>query len=183
MTSNEKNLVERFRSGDDDAFDELYRLSHERIYRFALRLTGNAQDAEDVAVQVFAEAHRGRLGFNGQSTVETWLYRIAVHVAGKVRRKRKPQENLDHEAADPNAERHVRALELRELIVQLPTHVQVPFVLVKIEGLTHREAAEVLGRKLGTVQSQVFEACRLLRAQLIAEPAPRLSENPERCVL
>jgi DNA-directed RNA polymerase specialized sigma24 family protein len=117
------------------------------------------------------------------SRLDTWLYRIAVHVAGRVKRKRRSQENLDHETADPAGERHVGELELRELIVQLPAAVRVPFVLVKIEGLTHTEAAEVRGRKLGTVQSQVFDACRILRAQLVPDSSPRIAEAPERCVL
>jgi RNA polymerase sigma-70 factor (ECF subfamily) len=136
-----------------------------------------------VAVQVFSEAYRGRLAFNGMSRLETWLYRIAVHTAGRVKRKRPLHETLGHETADPAGERHIVELEMRELIARLPATIRAPFVLVKIEGLTHREAAEVLGRKMGTVQSQVFDACRTLRAQLLEEPIPHVSESPKRCVL
>lgn len=183
LTSNEKNLVERFRNGDDVAFDELYRLMHERIYRFALRLTGNAHDAEDVTVQTFSEAFRGRMSFQGTSRIETWLYRIAVHLAARLRRSRRSEPLPETETEDRHGQRHVGELELSDLIVKLPLPMRTAFVLVKVEGLTHKEAAEVLGRKLGTVQSQVFEACKILRGQLIGEAFPVIREHPERCVL
>lgn len=175
--------MERFRSGDDAAFDELYRLMHKRIYRFALRLTGDTQDAEDVTVQTFSEAYRGRMSFQGASRIETWLYRISVHLGARLRNARRHHEMPGVETEDRSGQRHVEELEVSEMILQLPLKLRTAFVLVKVEGLTHKEAAEILGRRLGTVQSQVFDACKILRHQLTADMIPVVRDHPERCVL
>ena len=165
------------------AFDELYRLMHERIYRFALRLTGHKQDAEDIAVQTFIEAFGSHSSFLGVCRIETWMYRIAVHTANRARRTRRHLPMPAEEIVDLNATSQVDAVELQQLLLALPDHLRASFLLVKVEGLTNREAAEVLGKRQGTVQSQVFQASRLLRAQLLYDPPLVKCDQPERCIL
>jgi RNA polymerase sigma-70 factor, ECF subfamily len=180
LTSSEKNLVERFRGGEQEAFDELYRLMHGQVYRFALRLTGHTEDAEDVAVQTFIEAYRSRQGWRGTSRIETWLYRIAVHTAARARRTRRHHPMPEQELADPGASEHVGSIELQQMLMDLPEDLRAAFLLVKIEGLTHKEASEVLGRRQGTVQSHVFQASRLLRAQFLLEAPTVKCDDPKR---
>jgi RNA polymerase sigma-70 factor, ECF subfamily len=175
LNSTEQSLVERFRRGDDEAFDELYKLLGKRIYRFALRMTGSKEDAEDVAVQTFAEAYRSRQRFSENSALTTWMYRIAVHMAHRQFRRRKPTISLTVEIADTTSERHMARIELVELVLFLPESLRTPFLLVKLEGLTYVEAAEVLGKRPGTVQAQVHEAGKRIRARL-TPPGPKAAE-------
>jgi RNA polymerase sigma-70 factor, ECF subfamily len=166
----DRNLVERFREGDADAFEELYERMHQRIYRFGLRWIGNREDAEDVTVQTFAEAHRSRARFLGQSSLETWLYRIAIHQVHRISRKRRQHVHLDEAHIDESAQIPLQCIELEQLLNKLSERQRGAFLLVKSEGLSYREAAEVLGRPMGTVQSDVHEASKKLRSIFFSEP-------------
>lgn len=172
MQNIDRNLVERFRKGDTDAFAELYERMCPRIYRFGVRWTGCREDAEDLTVQTFAEAFKSRAGFLEQSSLETWMYRIAVHQAHRIGRKRRPHGRLEDDLIDRHAQAGFERIELEQLIAGLPERQRVAFLLVKSEGLSYRDAAEVLGRPMGTVQSDVHEASKRLRSQLFSEPAP-----------
>ena len=181
MTSSEKNLIERFREGDPVAFDELYRLTCGRVFRFALRLCGSPDDAEDIVVQTFVAAHRSRESFQARARIETWLYRIAVHMAARVAKSKRVHSVPCEQLPDVEAQNDLRNVELIQLLGILPDHLKIPFLLVKLEGLTHREAAEILGRRLGTVQSQVHEASQRLRKELLAEPYQAQCEYSGKC--
>ncbi len=169
MQNIDRNLVERFRKGDNDAFDELYERMCPRIYRFGLRLSGNREDAEDIAVQTFGEAFRSRENYLALSSIETWLYRIAVHQAGRIGRKRRKESALDDSIVDRAGMDGFAHIELERLIAELPERHRQAFLLIKSEGLTYREASETLGIPMGTVQSHVHEASKRLRAQLSTE--------------
>jgi RNA polymerase sigma-70 factor, ECF subfamily len=160
----DRNLVERFREGDANAFEELYERMHQRIYRFGLRWIGNREDAEDVTIQTFAEAYRSRAKFLGHSSLETWLYRIAVHQAHRISRKRRNHEPLHEALVDLGAQNTLAGIELEQLLLELTERQRAAFLLVRSEGLTYREASEVLGRPMGTVQSDVHEASKRLCA-------------------
>lgn len=168
LQSIDRNLVERFKRGQTDAFNELYERMCPRIYRFGLRLSGCREDAEDIAVQTFAEAYRSRESYLERSSIETWLYRIAVFQSHRISRKKKPVSALDEEVADRSAEGSFGHIEIQQLIAELPDRQRIAFLLVKSEGLTYREAAEALDKPMGTVQSDVHEACVRLRKQLFS---------------
>ena len=162
MDVNEKILIERFRLGDESAFRELYASVAPRLFRTAFRLCGNRDDAEDVVVQTFAEAYRSRRSFAASSSLSTWLFSIAVRQC-----KKKPRtEPLDATMPDPKSSREIESMEVGELLAWLPQKLLAAFTLVKIEGLSYREAGEVLGKSTGTVQSQVHEASKRIRARL-----------------
>ena len=181
MTGIEKGLVKRFRTGEVDAFDELYGMTVERIYRFALRLTGNPEDAEDVTAETYTAAFRGRESFEQRSSVETWLFRITVHQARRVTRKRKALTGDTDSEVCLRSDSDMRMVELLELVQALPERLRTPFLLVKSEGLTYREAAEVLGRPTGTVQWAVAKASQTIRDQWFDPPGPMTAEVPEVC--
>jgi RNA polymerase sigma-70 factor, ECF subfamily len=150
-------------------FEEIYADCADRIYRYCYRLCGgNQAEAEDLVQETFLLAYRGLDGFKGRSSVVTWLYRIALH---EWLRRRGPaletvpgDEALDATAGerDPVAEQ-INRLWLESALARLPEVQRQAVILVKAEGLTHREAAVVLGVPQGTVQFRVHEALKRLR--------------------
>ncbi len=181
MTGTEKTLVERFRQGDIEAFDELFAITSERVYRFALRLTGNPQDAEDVTADTYVAAFQGLESFEGRSSVQTWLYRIVVHRAHRARRKRREASQAEIAEVCPRSESDLRAIELFELVAELPEKLKAPFLLVRAEGLSYEEAAKVLACMPGTVGWAVHRASQILRAAWGEERLSGQTDVPEVC--
>lgn len=165
MTESEKELVEKFRSGDAAAFNQIYDSSVERLFRFAYRLTGSREDAEDLTLETYAAFYKARKNFENRSTLQTWLYRIMVFQARNTRKSRKRADTLDIEHLDPDGETDYRLVELFQLISSLPDKLKESFLLVKSEGLTYREASEILKRPTGTIQWEVHQACQKIREQ------------------
>ena len=153
-------------------FPAFYRQHGDRIYRFCYRLSGSAPDAEDLTQEVFLAAFRGAGRFEGRASVQTWLYRIALNCWRQTRRVPRldmaPLEDAAH--SGPDLEQAVTdAASLTCALNALLPDLREAFLLVKAEGLTHREAAQVLGIPLGTVQWQVHTASRRLRVLLTEE--------------
>lgn len=165
MTESEKELVERFRSGDADAFNQIYEATIERLFRFAYRLTGSREDAEDLTLETFAAFYKARKNFENRSSLQTWLYRIMVFQARNTRKSRKRADSLEIEHQDTRSESDYRLIELFQLIAGLPDKLKESFLLVKSEGLTYREASEILNRPTGTIQWEVHQACQKIREQ------------------
>lgn len=181
-------LVDRARGGDRRAFDALVRRYRPRIHALALHLTGDPNDADDVTQEAFLRAYDRLPGFGGRSALFTWLYRIAVRGALNHRRaaRRRRTWGLDDPriapalavdaAADPRARAELReryGLLLRAFD-ELGEALRVTVVLVTLQGLSHGEAAVVLGTREGTVSWRLHEARRRLRARVTAlEALPR----------
>ena len=170
-------LVERCRTGDLAAFEEIYRAHAPRLYSLTLRMLGNPADAEDLLQEVFLAAHRKLEGFRGEAALGTWLYRLATNQCLDYLRSRAAKAgqltgSLDDELglADASsralAERTVARMDLERALAQLPEGARAAFVLHDVEGLEHREVAEVLGVAEGTSKSQVHKARLKLRALL-----------------
>jgi RNA polymerase sigma-70 factor (ECF subfamily) len=170
-------LVERCRTGDLAAFEEIYRAHSPRLYSLALRMLGNPADAEDLLQEIFLSAHRKLEGFRGEAALGTWLYRLATNQCLDYLRSRAAKTSqmtgtIDDEiglseAGSRNiAEQTVAKMDLERALAQLPEGARAAFVLHDIEGLEHREVAEVLGVAEGTSKSQVHKARLKLRALL-----------------
>jgi RNA polymerase sigma-70 factor (ECF subfamily) len=171
VTSSAGESVELERERAFAAFVAAHR---DRAVGMAWRLLGGDRAAaEDVAQEAFARAHRALASFRGEASLPTWFFRILVNEAQRHRRWRwvrerfggaMPEEPDDPRAAppgDPALRRRVaRALE------RLPRGQREAFVLVHLEGLTLREAAETTGRATGTLKSHLHRALRSLREQL-----------------
>ncbi|MGH7168535.1 MAG: RNA polymerase sigma factor, partial [Nitrospiraceae bacterium] len=154
-------------SGNDvEAFDQLYREHVDRIYRFAQRMCGQADDANDLVQETFLNAYRGLKNFRGDAQISTWLYTIASRASIRMRRKRKgaPERELSLEEFIPTSEGEFRlqiptkgltpqeALESKELsralhqaILKLPKKYRLVLVLRDMEGLTAREVGSIMG--------------------------------------
>ena len=170
-------LARRCRQGDADAFEELYRAQAGRLYSLLVRMTGSAQEAEDLLQDVFLTAHRKLGGFRGDSSLGTWLYRMAVNLCldylrGRHARMAKATASLDDDdapepaAAMPAIPSAVSRIDLERAIAQLPDGCRTAFVLHDVEGFEHHEVAELLGVSEGTSKSQVHKARVKLRALL-----------------
>ncbi len=146
--------------------EEAYAQHGESLFRFALRLCGNRDDAEDVVVEAFVQAHRSWDAFRGNGSRRAWLYGIAVN---RFRMGRRRRRNAPEPLRDDIPQTGPDAMELIALeteIARLPPKRREAFLLVKGEGLAAREAAEALGRPLGTILYEVHRAVHALRAAL-----------------
>jgi RNA polymerase sigma-70 factor (ECF subfamily) len=176
MPRNDLQLVRRTLSGERAAFDTLYDRHAGRVYHLLRRLTGCDAEAEDLAQDAFVAAYGSLASWQGRGQFGTWLCGIAVRLyAGSRRRsERRGTESLDEELELPSREpgppaqweRRELAERLEAAISALPALQREVFVLVKVEGLAYREAAEWLGVPLGTVQSRLWKAICLLQADL-----------------
>lgn len=162
----DRELVREVLAGRVQAMHELYGAHHRRIYGLALRLTGNAGDAEDVVQDTFVRAWRNLERFRGESSFGTWLYRIAVNLCRDLARKRRPTDALAERAvgpsgADPFARKHLEAA-----LAALPRGYREIVVLHDVLELGHSEIASVLGIAVGTSKSQLHKARAQLRRAL-----------------
>ena len=168
------DLVRRCQAGDSDAFEALYRQHSPRIYSLACRMTGSRQEGEDLLQEIFLQVHRKLDSFRGDATLGTWLYRLAMNhcldfVRSRQARMKAVTEALEEDGSrEPAAPREtpVARLDLERAVQQLPDGYRAAFVLHDIEGLDHKQIANMLGISEGTSRSQVFKARMKLRALL-----------------
>jgi RNA polymerase sigma-70 factor (ECF subfamily) len=168
-------LVDRCRAGDTAAFEELYRRHSGRLFNLVLRMAGSTEAAEDLLQEVFLQVHRKLAGFRGDSSLGTWLYRLAMnhcldYLRGREARMGRVTGSIDEEdAAEPVAPAPVgpvTRMDLERAIAQLPAGCRAAFLLHDVEGFEHREVAAMLDISEGTSKSQVHKARMKLRAIL-----------------
>jgi len=171
------------------AFDRLYREHVDRIYRFAQRMCGQADDAQDLVQDTFLNAYRGLKTFRGDAQISTWLYAIASRACIRMRRKRKgePERELSLDEFIPTSEGEFRlqiptdgltpeeALENKELrralhqaIQKLPKKYRLVLVLRDMEGLTAKEVGSIMGLNERAVKSRLHRARLFVRRELSA---------------
>lgn len=155
------------------AVADVFRTFREPVLSLCLHLTGRRADAEDVLQDVFLAVHRALPHFRGESRLSTWIYRIAIRAALEHRARRRPSEPLDPELPGPSQEDDLvardRARRLLQAMAALSAEHRTVLSLFAVEGLSHREIAEILGVPEGTVWSRL----NLARKRLAAEMAPR----------
>lgn len=173
------DLVKQAKQGNSRAFELLVARYRPRIFALSLHLTGRRCDADDVTQETFLRAYRNLSKFEGRSQFFTWLYRIALNQAFKVRRKRKRHETRIDDprlsaalAVDAGGDPH-RALELQQqyqdiLIAfdALSPSLRQTVALVSLQGLTHQAAAEILETSEGTVAWRIHESRKQMRDTL-----------------
>lgn len=177
--------VARLQDRDEGALGEVIRAYGERITSVVSGMLRDRDAVEDVVQAAFTKAWFRIGSFKGDSSLYTWLYRVAVNAAKDYvkGRSRRPLAPLDERMATqiPNGEPHViEGLERREIRLRvraavdaLPERYRTVLALRELEGLTYQEIAEVLGLSLGTVESRLFRARRRLQAILVREEARR----------
>jgi RNA polymerase sigma-70 factor, ECF subfamily len=181
--------LKRVAAGDTGAFTGLVETHQERLLRLCERLLGDPEEARDAAQEVFLKAFRKAGEVRPLGQVYTWLYRIAVnHCFNKLRRRKLVRflrletnpEEPDAPAFDPPDARPdpISALEARrrwqstrKAIAKLPDNQRTVLILVRFEGLSYRQAAEVLDITEGAVESRLFRAMRRIEADQDREDA------------
>ena len=188
----DRALAERHRTGDPEAFAEIYREYEAMVFNLALRLSGDRERAADLSQEIFLRIFRHLDGFRGRSSLKTWIYRVAVnHCRSRLRRRALVFEQLVpsrgvgpdrtgsreerdplHDLADPRRSPEERALAgdaeriLQAALAALPAVYREAVVLRDVEDLSYEEIAEVLGVRVGTVRSRIARGRRRLADEL-----------------
>ncbi len=182
----EDTLLVRCQQGTGTAFEELYRQHATRLYNVAYRMLGNASDAEDLLQEIFLLAYRKLSSFRGESTLATWLHRLAMnacldHLRSRAAKTAHATSSLEGDPGrgrtlDPAAPIEMAAarIDLERAIGDLPAGYRAAFVLHDVEGFAHREIAQILGIAEGTSKSQVYYARLSLRKMLGGSRAARV---------
>jgi RNA polymerase sigma-70 factor, ECF subfamily len=183
-------LVEQMRRGEAGAVESLVVAYGDRVYRLAIRITGNASDAEEVVQDTLLAASRKIDTFRGTAAFGSWVYRITANTAyQKLRAKRSKRNEVSWQdlapsfddkgqhtevtvdwskrPKDPAVEGELRSV-LCGAIDELPVNFRTPFLLHDVEGLSNPEIAETLHLNLGTVKSRVHRA-RLFLQKRVAD--------------
>ena len=179
-------------SGDRAEFARMLDAYSSPIYRLGLRMLGNPQDAEDVLQNTFLSALTHISDFEGRSSLQTWLYRIAANEALMLVRRKKPEVDLDSKEDkdesvlrpsqfvdwSPLPEDELLSGEGRQVldraISQLPEPLRIVFILRDVEDLSIRETAEALNLTETNVKTRLLRARLFLREQLSAYYGERL---------
>jgi RNA polymerase sigma-70 factor (ECF subfamily) len=181
----EAALVERARSGDQQAFGDLVTQYERKVYRLAMNITRNEEDAEDVLQEAFLKAYGHLDRFKGDSKFYTWLVRIAVNEALMKLRQRKGDRTVPlDEPVDTGEETMVREIAvwgdnpeqqyskeeiqniLSEAVDSLKPDFRTVFTLRDIEEMSTEETAEILGISVPAVKSRLLRARLALREKL-----------------
>ena len=177
----DQELIEAVRRGKIEGFSELYRRHADRIYALFTRLVGPVGEREDLVQESFVEAYRALPSFRGEAAFSTFLYRIAARVGYDFldRRARASRQTLDDNVlndlvatdASPLEQAALRK-ELRRafrLLESLSPKRRAAFVLVAIEGLSLREAAQALGADEQAIKQRVLSGRKELLAKMAKE--------------
>jgi RNA polymerase sigma-70 factor (ECF subfamily) len=175
----DEELVEEAKKGDLEAYSELVRRYRRRIYQTIYRFTRNHGDTDDLAQDTFLEGFRALQRFRQESGFYTWIFRIAVNLSLNFLKKRKNEtrrdkyeENLDVPAETPLSSPESISMNrefgerLNEAVDSLALPYRAAFVLVAFQGLTHGEAARILGCSENTVSWRMHKARKMLQARL-----------------
>jgi len=168
-----RKLVALTREGDERAFASLVGTYKSLVFRWAMALSGDEDDAEDICQEVFVRVHRKLSSFRGDGPFEGWLYRITRRVATRARRNPPPQAtSISHEVyvTDPGARvDRQRAIGLiRMIAATLPMRQREVFMLCDLEGRAPAEAAAMLGMKDVSVRASLFKARASIRRSVLA---------------
>jgi len=192
--------LEALKAGDREAFARLVDETSAHIYRLAVQILGDDQDAEDVLQETYIKAFRALPEFEGRSTLTTWLYRIAVNEALMLVRKRKPQAISVEENPPFDAEGESEGMEivdfcclpegellssesrgfLDQAVRNLPQNLRMVFVMRDLEGLSIIETAETLNLSENNVKTRLLRARMRLRQELSVYFSGKVQEEKRR---
>ncbi len=178
----ERELAAELRAGSVEAFNYLIALYHQPLFRFVARLS-SPEDADDIVQEVFLKVFRSAAGFEGKSSVKTWLYQIALHEASNHRRWWYRHKRRETSLEEPDAQgvdlgsrlpatgetplgqtlRHEQQRQLQAALRQVPEPFHAVLVLREIEGFRYDEIAEIVQARIGTVKSRLLRGREMLR--------------------
>ena len=177
MDVEDRELIERCRSGDDTAFGELVDRYKDLVFGLVYRMVADRSLAEDLAQDVFLKVHRGIPYFRGEARLSTWIFRIVQNVCVQARSRRPVAEPLE---GTPRPDSPVREFgsedrafgdvetrdRLTKALSQLPEDYRLLVVAHYLRGVQYEALAEALNLPLGTVKTHLYRAKRRLRELL-----------------
>lgn len=183
----EKELIENIRNGGQQYFRQLYDSYQNKVYNTTFGFVHNTEDAQDITQEVFVELYHSLKTFRGDSTLSTWIYRIAVNKSLNHLRKKKnfsffsgfhkgakdDQKTVLSELEDPqlNPSDTLENIELQQQLQRavdaLPEKQRTAFILEKFEDLSYKEIAQVMNTSLSSVESLLFRARQNLQKILL----------------
>ena len=187
MDLSDQALIDKVKHGDYQSFESLVTRYESKVYRLAIRMLRNPQDAEDALQETFIQVYRGLPGFEGRSAFSTWLFRLATNAClMKIRhRSTQPSKLLPLEDYLPRqeqgeipqmvdwADRPEDALltkesreKMMEALEKLPPEYRAVFILRDMEGFSNAETGESLGISVAAVKSRLHRARLALRGML-----------------
>jgi RNA polymerase sigma-70 factor (ECF subfamily) len=188
MRAEDALIVAELKAGSEDAYTRLITQYHQTIFNLVYRILDDPTDASDTTQEVFIKVFRGMAKFNCESSLKTWMYRIAVHEASNRRRwffrhkvqefsiEPEPGESQPGNVRDALVDRsespydHVMRGQMRARVEQclkeLPEHYRTAVVLRDIEDLSYEEIAEMTETSLGTVKSRLVRGREALRKRM-----------------
>lgn len=168
-------LIDKAQGGDPVAFGALADRYYMTVYRYAFKWCMSKEDAEDIAQEVFIKLGSNMHSFDKRSLFTTWLYRVTANCARDYARKNSrwktskmpdPPDNGAIASSSPGPENNVIAKSILRTVEGLPEKQREAVLLVYAEGMSHREAADVIGCAETTVSWRIFQAKRKLRKVL-----------------
>lgn len=178
-------FVEELKAGSEEAFTYLLKVYQNPVFNLIAHIVENNTDAADVLQDVFLKVFRGIRHFHGESSLKTWIYRIAVHEASNhrrswARRHRREPFSLDENVARPMVsmaddgsetpyqvfEQSERQALVKRALASLAQPYRTVVVLREIEGFSYEEIARVMGLAEGTVKSRLMRGRELLRQKM-----------------
>ena len=174
MRDDESSVLSRFRLGNVDAFETLFRTHQRSVFGWVLRIVRDRSAAEDVTIEAFWRMHQAHARFDPARGFKPWARRIATHAALDWLRRQKPESQVPPEmmeaAAAPVIGDAAVSGEIRRktfaAFARLPAKLRMTALLAVVEERPHKEVAEALGITVPAVKLRVFRALRLLRRDL-----------------
>lgn len=173
-------------AGDIEAFEQIYRRYHRRVYCLCLRMTRSVSEAEDLTQDVFVQLLRKIGTFRGEASFATWLHRLTVNKVlmhfrkPAVRKEQTTEDGLTPIQAARGTENPAKMslidrLSLDEAMGQLSPGYRAVFILHDVEGYEHQQIGQMLGCAIGTSKSQLHKARMKLRRLLRKQTTPQQS--------
>lgn len=181
----EKSCLEAIAQGSEEALEQLYNQYCDKVYNTLISYTKNAEDADELLQDVFVTIYNTASGFQFNSSVSTWIYRIAVNKALDFLRKKNSQKRsgvftslylkdsaeVKYESTDfvhpgVTLENQENAKLLFQAIEKLPDNQKTAYLLTQVEGLPQKEVAEIMDQSRKAVESLVQRAKANLKKEL-----------------
>jgi RNA polymerase sigma factor (sigma-70 family) len=171
----EQELIQQLKQGDEPAFRWLVENYRNRVFHTVLNILQDSKEAEDAAQETFIQVFESVGSFKAESSLSTWIYRIAVHKALDKIRRRKTRQRLhkmipwwmpEEKKSTGDlfhhpgilAENKEKATVLFKAIESLPEKQKLAFTLIKVQGMSYEEACEIMGQNIKAVESLITRA-------------------------
>lgn len=195
MNESEKELIEKAKSGDVEAFEKLIEGCQKKVFNIAFRMIGNYDDASELAQEVFLKAYKSIKNFKGDSLFNTWIYKVTTNVCLDEIRKRKNKkvisldEDIEYDGSEikrqikdetPGPELTAESNELKKAVNEsinvLPEDYKTVIILRDIQGFSYEEISNIINCPEGTVKSRINRARQALK-KILQQKRELLSEE------